>query len=178
MLIVSILKDKGEGVYSLSGQATLADAAKELNARRVGAIVVLDGDGALAGVLSERDIVREIAKSGPAALSSKVVDAMTKAVITATPDESIDVGMARMTDRRIRHLPVVENGRLVGIVSIGDLVKHRIAAVEAEAAAPFVTGNLSWLPQGSLSLVESTCSFWYDRCIILRHVLRGGVVKW
>lgn len=135
MLIVSILKDKGDKVYSLSGQATLEEAAKELNARRVGAIVVLDGDGALAGVLSERDIVREIAKSGPAALSSKVSEAMTKAVITATPDETVDVGMARMTDRRIRHLPVIAGGKLVGIISIGDLVKRKIEEAEAHAEA-------------------------------------------
>ena len=97
MLIVSILKDKGEKVYSLSGEATLEEAARELNARRVGAIVVLDADGALSGVLSERDIVREIAKSGPKALSQRVSDAMTKAVITATPEETVDAGMARMT---------------------------------------------------------------------------------
>lgn len=135
MLIVSILKDKGEAVYSLPGQATLADAARELNARRVGAIVVLDGDGALAGVLSERDIVREIAKSGAAALSAKVSDAMTKAVITAAPDETVDAGMARMTDRRVRHLPVVVNGKLVGIISIGDLVKRKIEEAEAHAEA-------------------------------------------
>lgn len=135
MLIVSILKDKGEKVYSLSGQSTLEEAARELNARRVGAIVVLDADGALAGVLSERDIVREIAKSGAAALSTKVSEAMTKAVITAAPDETIDAGMARMTDRRVRHLPVIANGKLVGIISIGDLVKRKIEEIEAHAEA-------------------------------------------
>lgn len=135
MLIVSILKDKGEKVYSLSGEATLEEAARELNARRVGAIVVLDADGALSGVLSERDIVREIAKSGPKALSQRVSDAMTKAVITATPEETVDAGMARMTDRRVRHLPVIAGGKLVGIISIGDLVKRKIEEAEAHAEA-------------------------------------------
>jgi CBS domain-containing protein len=135
MLIVSILKDKGEKVYSLSGEATLEEAARELNARRVGAIVVLDAEGALSGVLSERDIVREIAKSGPKALSQRVSDAMTKAVITATPEETVDAGMARMTDRRVRHLPVIAGGKLVGIISIGDLVKRKIEEAEAHAEA-------------------------------------------
>ena len=111
MLIVHILKDKGEYVHTLSGEASLEEAARELTARKVGAVVVIDEKGALAGVLSERDIVREVAKSGAGALQKKVSSAMTKAVITAAPEESVEEGLARMTDRRVRHLPVLAQGR-------------------------------------------------------------------
>lgn len=135
MLIAHILRDKGAVVHSLRADATLEHAAKELNSRGVGALIVLDEGGALAGVLSERDIIREVARRGAACLGERVGSAMSRNVITAAPDESIDDGLGRMTDRRVRHLPVMSEGRLIGIVSIGDLVKHRIMAVEAEAAA-------------------------------------------
>ncbi|MBN8605775.1 MAG: CBS domain-containing protein [Caulobacterales bacterium] len=135
MLIAHVLRDKGAAVHTLTDEASLEHAAKELSSRKVGALVVLDLDGELVGVISERDIVREVARHGAEAMQTKVAAAMTRAVITAGIDESIDDCLARMTDRRIRHLPVVQAGRLAGIVSIGDLVKHRIAAVEAEAAA-------------------------------------------
>jgi CBS domain-containing protein len=101
----------------------------------VGALVVVGEGGAIVGVISERDIVREVARQGASCMSSQVASVMSRDVVTASLNETVDDGLARMTDRRIRHLPVVENARLVGIVSIGDLVKHRIAAVEAEAAA-------------------------------------------
>lgn len=137
MLIAHVLRDKGATVHTLPVGATLEEAARELDQRRVGSLVVVDAEGAIIGVFSERDLVREIAKRGCAALSeTDVGDAMTRNVITAHPDETVDEGLARMTDRRIRHLPVVDpQAGLVGIVSIGDLVKHRIAAAEAEAAA-------------------------------------------
>lgn len=135
MLIMHILRDKGEKVHTVSGDATLEEAARELNARKVGAVVVLDADGALAGVLSERDIVREVAANGARALSGPVSGAMTRAVFTATPDETVDEGLERMTDRRVRHLPVLSKGRLVGIISIGDLVKRKIEDAEAQAKA-------------------------------------------
>jgi CBS domain-containing protein len=135
MLIVNILQAKGEKVYSIAADATLEMAAKELAEKRVGAVVVLGPDGALAGVLSERDIVREISRSGAKSLDSRVSAAMTKMVVTAAPEESVDALLARMTDRRVRHLPVLSQGRLVGIVSIGDLVKRKIEEVEAHAAA-------------------------------------------
>ncbi len=137
MLIAHVLRDKGAVVHTLSIGATLEEAARELEARRVGALVVIDENGSIIGVFSERDLVREIARRGCAALSQTAVgDAMTRNVITAHVDEAIDEGLARMTDRRVRHLPVVDaEGGLIGIVSIGDLVKHRIAAAEAEAAA-------------------------------------------
>ena len=135
MLIAHVLRGKGAVVHTLTADATLEQAAKELNLRKVGALVVVNERGALLGVLSERDIVREVSKRGAACLADRVHAAMSRDVITARPDETIDDGLARMTDRRIRHLPVLEEGRLAGIVSIGDLVKHRIMAVEAEAAA-------------------------------------------
>jgi CBS domain-containing protein len=135
MLIAHVLREKGSDVHTLPAAATLAEAAKHLNDMRVGALVVLDHNSAPAGVISERDIVRELARRGEQVLVATVGDAMSRSVITAAPHETIDDCLARMTDRRIRHLPVIDDGRLVGIVSIGDLVKHRIAAVEAEAAA-------------------------------------------
>jgi CBS domain-containing protein len=95
----------------------------------------MDADGAIIGVFSERDLVREIARRGAKALGDNVASAMSREVITAHPDETIDDCLGRMTDRRVRHLPVLQEVRLIGIVSIGDLVKHRIAAAEAESAA-------------------------------------------
>lgn len=135
MLIAHVISDKGAVVHTLAADVTLEQAAQELHARKVGALVVLDESGALLGVLSERDVVREVAQRGASCLGDTVGAAMSRGVITAHPRETVDEGLARMTDRRIRHLPVVEAERLIGIVSIGDLVKHRIAAVEAEAAA-------------------------------------------
>lgn len=135
MLIAHVLRDKGPVVHTLPSDATLEQAAQELNLRKVGALVVMDADGLIVGVFSERDLVREVARSGANALAGAVGAAMTRQVVTAALDETIDDCLGRMTDRRVRHLPVVEDGRLIGIVSIGDLVKHRIAAAEAEAAA-------------------------------------------
>lgn len=135
MLIAHVIREKGAVVHTLPAEATLEQAAKELLARKVGALVVLSAEGAVVGVFSERDLVREIARRGASALSDQVGAAMSREVITARRDETIDECLSRMTDRRVRHLPVVEEVRLVGIVSIGDLVKHRIAVVEAESAA-------------------------------------------
>lgn len=135
MLIAHVLRDKGPVVHTLPVDATLEQAAQELNLRKVGALVVMDPDGLIMGVFSERDLVREIARRGAEALSNPVGAAMTRQVVTAGLEETIDDCLGRMTDRRVRHLPVVAESRLIGIVSIGDLVKHRIAAAEAEAAA-------------------------------------------
>lgn len=137
MLIAHVLRDKGAAVHTLPIGATLEEAARELDQRHVGSLVVVDENGDISGVFSERDLVREVAKRGCAALQdTSVGSAMTRDVITAKLDETVDECLARMTDRRVRHLPVVDEGRgLIGIVSIGDLVKHRIAAAEAEAAA-------------------------------------------
>jgi CBS domain-containing protein len=135
MILEQILKEKGAEVYAVAENATLKDAAELLDTRRVGAMVVLNEGGGLIGVLSERDIVRNIARMGAAALKCTVGDVMTRQVVTVRPRETVEKAMERMTDRRIRHLPVVEGGQLVGVVSIGDLVKWRIAEASAEVDA-------------------------------------------
>ena len=135
MLIAQILGTKGAVVHAIAGEATLWDAARELTEKKVGCVIVLDGDGDILGVLSERDIVREVAQRGAQCLDATVASAMSSRVITATPEETVDEGLARMTDRRIRHLPVLRDGRLIGLVSIGDLVKRKIEEVEVEAAS-------------------------------------------
>jgi len=135
MLIAQIIRDKGAVVHTLAASATLEEAARELYEKRVGALVVMSAENAIIGVFSERDLVREIARCGARALQDDVASAMSREVFTAHLEETIDDCLGRMTDRRVRHLPVVDEVRLVGIVSIGDLVKHRIALAEAESAA-------------------------------------------
>ena len=133
MLVSQIIKQKGGEVFSISPDRSLADAARELNDRRVGALVVLEGDR-VAGIVSERDVVRVLAGGGEGALSQPISSAMTAEVISASPQETVDELLARMTDRRVRHLPVLaRDGALCGLVSIGDLVKHKISEIEAEA---------------------------------------------
>ncbi len=133
MLVSQILKDKGDLVFTASPQETVGAAAALLHTRRVGAMVVVDADEAIVGILSERDIVRVIAKEGAGALNKPIAACMSAEVIFAQPEESIDILLERMTDRRIRHLPVVRDGRLAGIISIGDLVKYKINEAQAEA---------------------------------------------
>lgn len=143
MLIETILNDKGGTVITVSADATLQEAARLLDERRIGAAVALTPEGELAGVLSERDVLRAVARQGAAGLQSRVGESMTRAVITIGLKETLDDGLSRMTDRRIRHLPVVDaGGQLVGLVSIGDLVKWKIAetALEAESLRSYVAG--------------------------------------
>ena len=135
MRIDQILKNKGREVVTLSASETLQAAARLLDEHRIGATVVLEGDGSIVGVLSERDIVRRVGRDGAPALSTAVADAMTRDVVTARPDQEVEDCLSQMSDRRIRHLPIVFEGRLTGIVSIGDLVKWKIAETEAEADA-------------------------------------------
>lgn len=135
MKLQMILQDKGQRVVTLRDGDDLQQAAQILDQNRIGAAVALDRRGKVAGVLSERDIIRRVAEQGAAALRMTVGEAMTRDVITASPSDSIDEGLELMTDRRIRHLPIVSEGELVGIVSIGDLVKRKISASEAEAEA-------------------------------------------
>jgi CBS domain-containing protein len=132
LLVSQILKDKGDMVFTVAPQETVAAAAALLESRRVGAMVVIDGD-AVVGILSERDVVRVIALGGINALQEPVSGCMTRDVLFARPHETVDALLERMTDRRIRHLPVVDGQRLAGIVSIGDLVKQKIAETQAEA---------------------------------------------
>lgn len=134
MTIASILMAKGHEVVTIDSAARLADAVALLASRGIGAVLAMCG-GTVAGVLSERDVVRVLAGAGAAALEGPVESAMTAPVVTVGPTDSVDAAMALMTTRRVRHLPVVEAGALVGIVSIGDLVKCRIDEACREAAA-------------------------------------------
>jgi len=135
MLVTEILKQKGDLVFTVSPSESLTSAAAQLHRHGVGALLVREGeDGPILGILSERDIVWGIARGGESALQRTVGDCMTRELIEASPSETVDSLMARMTDKRVRHLPVVKDGELCGIVSIGDLVKHKIGEVEAEAA--------------------------------------------
>ena len=135
MNVEMILKTKGRNVVTMTPDATLATAAKELQQRGIGAIVVLDDQGSVSGILSERDIVHTLAKAGPDSLSHPVSEVMTRRLHTCKLTDTINDLMALMTAQRIRHLPVVEQGRLVGIVSIGDVVKYRLEEIEYEAGA-------------------------------------------
>jgi CBS domain-containing protein len=134
VLVSQILKDKGDLVFTASPQETVGAAAALLHSRRVGAMVVVGDAGEVVGILSERDIVSAVAEGGPGGLTKSISTVMTRDVIFAQPHEKVDDLLERMTDRRIRHLPVVRDGRLAGIISIGDLVKSKISEVEAEAS--------------------------------------------
>jgi CBS domain-containing protein len=133
MLVSQVLKAKGDLVFTASPRESVDDVAAMLNTRRVGAIVILDGDRTVVGIVSERDVVRIVAEQGATGLSQPVADCMTHDVVFAKPTEAVDAILGRMTDRRVRHLPVCADGRLIGIVSIGDLVKAKIAETVAEA---------------------------------------------
>lgn len=135
MNVAQLLGDKGHDVISVQPHRTLGEATRILSERRIGAVVVTGADGALVGILSERDIIRALGADGPAALDSPVSRAMTAKVVTCRPQTSIDELMEMMTSGRFRHVPIVENGRIAGIVSIGDVVKHRVAEIEAESRA-------------------------------------------
>ena len=133
MNVARILKDKGRNVASVTPEATLADAVRILTEARVGALVVCNKDQPVEGIISERDVVRTLAAHGAAALDRPVSQFMTKDVRTCTEHDTVEFLMNEMTRHRFRHMPVVENRRLVGIVSIGDVVKRRIEEVEKEA---------------------------------------------
>lgn len=130
--VKEILERKGAAVVSIARTATLAEAAELLHEHNIGALLVTDGEESLVGVLSERDIVREIARSGAAFATLPVEAAMTADVRTCSPSDSVQDLMSGMTRFRMRHYPVLDDGKLVGIVSIGDLVKHRLSEMETE----------------------------------------------
>jgi len=134
MTIATILATKGNEVVTLTADHTVADAVKLLAERRIGAVPVMRGDQVV-GIFSERDVIHCVASQGTAALTGPVGEAMTAPAITVTRDEAVLGALTLMTQRRIRHLPVVEGGRLIGFVSIGDLVKYRIDKIEADAEA-------------------------------------------
>ena len=135
MIVKSIVETKGGDVVTLEPSVSLDAAAKLLAERRIGAVVVLGADDRLVGILSERDIVRAISQRGGAALQEPVSQVMTRKVVTCTLDETLHSIMERMTAGKFRHVPVIEQGRLVGIISIGDVVKHRIVEMEQESDA-------------------------------------------
>lgn len=132
MLVSQILKAKGDLVFTATPNETVSAICALLHSRRVGAMIIMDGDR-VAGIVSERDVVRVMAEQGALALNQPVSNCMTRDVVFAEPGETVNSLLSRMTDRRLRHLPVCEGERLIGIVSIGDLVKHKISEVEAEA---------------------------------------------
>jgi CBS domain-containing protein len=134
MLVDAILQTKGVVVHTLPETQTLTAAVTLLNAHNIGAVVVTDASGAITGILSERDIVRQLDKNPAGALSLPVASCMTRGVVTCTRATDIAEVMERMTRLRIRHMPVAEAGALVGIVSIGDVVKFKIEQAEHEAA--------------------------------------------
>lgn len=134
MNVATILKAKGTDVSSVSPETTLRDVAVLLTARRIGAAVVMQ-DKKVIGIVSERDIVKAVASGGSNALDAPVRDVMTSRVVTCGLNDSVDELMDSMTMGRFRHLPVIEKGELIGIVSIGDVVKHRIAETVMETEA-------------------------------------------
>ncbi len=132
MTVANIINEKGRDVVTTSPDRSLAEVAAILSEKRIGAIVVVEND-TIQGIISERDIVRALASHGSEALRKLAADCMTARVVTCRPEDTINDVMHKMTSGRFRHLPVVEDGRLGGIVSIGDIVKRRIEEVEREA---------------------------------------------
>lgn len=142
MNVIQILRSKGSSaIETIPSQLTLGEAASRLAARRIGALVVTTPDGEIAGILSERDIVRRLGEDGARALALPASAVMTSKVETCSPSDSAISVLERMTAGRFRHMPVLEAGRMTGILSIGDVVKARIDEVEAENQA--MAGMLS-----------------------------------
>ncbi|WP_146345122.1 CBS domain-containing protein [Falsiphaeobacter marinintestinus] len=144
MLVQTILKSKAtDSVVTVSSGASVAEAAKLLADNRIGSLVVSDDGEVPVGILSERDIVRELAKSGSGCLSEKVETYMTTQVQTCTAQSSVEDILTRMTEGRFRHMPVVENGKLAGIVTLGDAVKAQLAqlAMEKDALEGMIMGH-------------------------------------
>jgi CBS domain-containing protein len=134
MTMRAILSSKMGDVVSVTSNTTLQEAVMLLAEKRIGAVPVVDGD-LVVGIFSERDVIYSLAKQGATALSARIAEVMTAPALTVTLDSAVISGLSLMTRRRIRHLPVVEHERLIGFVSIGDLVKYRIERIEQEAAA-------------------------------------------
>ena len=134
MTIAAVLQDKGSSVETIAADAPLFDAVRRLGEKRIGALPVVE-NGRIAGIMSERDVIYCLRDHGPEVLDWPVSRVMSSPAITADSTMDVLAALALMTQRRIRHLPVVEAGDLKGIVSIGDLVKHRMERIEAEAEA-------------------------------------------
>ena len=135
MTVKAILAAKGGDLISIEPTATLDNAVKTLAKNRIGALLVLGPDRRVIGILSERDIVRVLAEQGPDVLTQPLSQVMTREVVTVGPSETVAEIMERMTSGKFRHIPVVEQEQLIGIISIGDVVKHRLHQMEQESAA-------------------------------------------
>jgi CBS domain-containing protein len=135
MNVAAILRQKGRAVTTASPGTSLHEVARKLAAKRIGAIVIVSAGGEVAGIISERDIIRALARDGADCLSKPAGEFMTRQVMSCTETDTLDELMALMTAQRFRHLPVVTDGALVGIVSIGDVVKDHVAEVEMEVTA-------------------------------------------
>jgi CBS domain-containing protein len=135
MIVKSILSAKGGNVLSIEPTATLETAVRTLAEHRIGALLVLGTDRRVIGILSERDIVRVLAERGAGVLSQPLSQIMTRKVVTCTPSDTIGVIMERMTAGKFRHVPVIEQEQVIGIISIGDVVKYRLQEMEHEQAA-------------------------------------------
>jgi CBS domain-containing protein len=134
MTVRAILDAKGRQVVSIGADARLSSAVKTLSERRIGALLVMAG-GKIEGILSERDIVRELGERGPQVLDEPVRTVMTAKVMTCRRSDTVAWLMEQMTEGKFRHLPVVEDGQVVGLISIGDVVKHRVMEYETEQEA-------------------------------------------
>lgn len=135
MNVTDILKRKGSEVITTSPTQTLAELVGLLSRHKIGAALVTQADGAVAGIISERDVVNAIAHHGHAALAKQVSEVMTGEVVCCYPSDDLTAVMTLMTERRIRHLPVMRDGELKGLISIGDVVKHRLEEAEQEVGA-------------------------------------------
>ena len=135
MFVSDILKGKGGNVVSLLSQQPVSEALALMAQHRIGAVLALDTSGGIAGILSERDLVRAMHRYGKAVFDKRVSDLMTTPVVTCSPKDPVGAIEGMMTSQRFRHVPVVEEGELIGIVSIGDVVKNRIEEAEAEVEA-------------------------------------------
>jgi CBS domain-containing protein len=135
MFVSDILAQKGGLVFTVTPGTSVAQLSQQLSTRRIGSVLVLDGEGAVAGIVSERDLVRALASHGAKAMELEARQVMTRDVVTCDPDDSIDQVMQTMTRGRFRHLPVVRHGELLGLVSIGDVVKARLEETKHETEA-------------------------------------------
>ncbi|MGD0633309.1 MAG: CBS domain-containing protein [Beijerinckiaceae bacterium] len=135
MTVARILRTKGRDVVTMMPQNTLRDVIDVLAAKRIGALVIAGSDGKMQGILSERDVVRAIALHGADSLEDPISHYMTADVVTAAEDETVLGVVTKMSNGRFRHMPVIKDGELVGIVSIGDAIKHRLAQIEKEHSA-------------------------------------------
>jgi CBS domain-containing protein len=135
MTVKAILSSKSSDIVTIEPTATLAEAARLLAERRIGAVLVLGIEGRVAGILSERDIVRALNERGTAVLEARVDQVMTRKVFTCSESDTVGQVMEQMTAGKFRHVPVVDQGRLVGIISIGDVVKFRLNEIENESNA-------------------------------------------